>query len=137
MTSPIEFRSLTSTELALLVAADRSDNDDGSPYFFDASAAEWRFELIEPAMLGAFESTTQARSWIEAEIQMFQEDGQELRADFYRQMLAEGFTEPVTVGQIGVEGRLWDGWHRTAIAIVRGELLPAIVGTPHGDRTAA
>lgn len=130
MGNPIDFRCLTSSELARLVAADRSDNDDGSPFFFDALSGEWRFALIDPTMLGAFESVDQAQAWIQDEIQMFDEEGQACRADYYRLMLAEGFSEPVTVGQIGAEGRIWDGWHRTAIAMVHGELLPAIVGTP-------
>jgi hypothetical protein len=44
----------SSQELAELVALDRHDNDDGSPFFFDANKATWRLAWIDPAILSAF-----------------------------------------------------------------------------------
>lgn len=80
-------------------------------------------------MLTAFASAEEARAWLEEEIRMFHEDGQEIRAGFYRRLLDEGSAEPVIVGQVGEKGRLWDGWHRAAAAMARSEHLAAIVGT--------
>jgi hypothetical protein len=128
--SVIDWSKVPERELAAEAAGYRGDHDDGSAFFFDAEDGCWRFEMVDPAMLGAFASADEARDWIEAEILMFEKDGNESRATFYRSMLEAGFSEPVTIGQVGSEGRLWDGWHRTAVAIARGERLPAIVGTP-------
>lgn len=128
--SKIDWKALPPADLADEAAAFRHDNDDGSAYFFDPEDADWRFEMTDPALLAAFSGPDEARTWIDTEIATFEADGMTGRAHAYRSMLTDGFTDPVIIGQIGSQGRLWDGWHRTAIAMVRGEGLPAIVGTP-------
>lgn len=107
----------------------RSDHDDGSAFFCPASAAEWAEEDLNPFDVGAFCSVQEASEWLEKEIGMLKDDGLDSHAEMYQRMLQEGICDPVIVSRLGTAYRLWDGYHRTAVALVRGERLPAIVGT--------
>ncbi len=125
-----DWASLSEEELRDEAAGYRHDNDDGSGCFFDADCAGWSYQLLEPSSVGAFASPEEARVWIAGEIAALRADGNEGRAASYEQMLANGFSDPVVVGCNEGDMSLWDGYHRTAIALVRGDMLPAIVGVP-------
>lgn len=123
-----DWASLSEEELRNEAAGYRHDHDDGSDCFFDADCADWMYQNLPPSAVGAFESAEDARAWIVEEIAAIRADGNEGRAASYEQMLATGFSDPVIVGCDGAKLSLWDGYHRTAIAFVRGDMLPAIVG---------
>jgi hypothetical protein len=108
----------------------RADHDDGSSAFFDPALAHWTETLVEPADLGVFDSPEEARQWLDDEITLLEADGNESAAEAYRRMLTEHIEEPVIVSRRENTFRLWDGYHRTAVALIRGERLPALVGTP-------
>lgn len=127
MVTSFNWMSLSPVELAQEAAGYRHDNDDGSDCFFNPERADWVLASIDPSDLGAFESIESARSWLEAEIDAFQRDGN-ARADLYETLLREWFRDPVVIGLSKNTMALWDGYHRTAIAMIRGEPLFAIVG---------
>jgi len=132
----VDWSILPSDALAAEAAVYRHDNDDGSAFFFHPSKGDWRYQQLDPRTLDAFADADEAGQWISAEIDMHRQDGHDSTADDYQAMLAHGVTDPVVVTMIGPKARLWDGWHRTAIAMVRGEPLAAIVGVrrePCGD----
>ncbi|MFK4131959.1 hypothetical protein ACI2KR_06645 [Pseudomonas luteola] len=123
-----DWASLSKDDLRDEAAEYRHDNDDGSGCFFDADCADWSYQILNPSAIGAFESAEEARVWIVDEISALRADGNGGRAASYEQMLTAGFSDPVVIGSNGGELSLWDGYHRTAIALVRGDMLPAIVG---------
>lgn len=106
----------------------RHDHDDGGPCFFDPERADWHLTTIDPHTLGVFESADEAREWLDHEIAMHEADG--IPQHHWTRFLDEGFDEPVIVGEAEGRRQLWDGYHRTAIAILRHESLPAILGAP-------
>jgi hypothetical protein len=123
----IDWSPLSPETLRTEAAAYRHDNDDGSCCFFDARDANWHYQMIEPKTLNAFADVDKAEAWIRDEIALLRAEGMD-SADRYEAMLLNGFHDPVIVGRYEASAELWDGYHRTAIAIVRNELLPAIVG---------
>lgn len=104
----------------------RHDNDDGSACFFDPDLAEWRLAQIDPLSLGVFDGIEEAQQWLDSEIAMHEADG--VPQDHWVTFLHEGIDEPVVVGEADGQRRLWDGYHRTAIAMMRQEPLLALVG---------
>lgn len=68
-------------------------------------------------------------SWLEDEIKMFEEDGNDRG---YRKMLGEPIEEAIVVLMVGDKGYIWDGWHRTAASFASGRThIKAIVGRPY------
>lgn len=127
---PIDWSSMPSSYLRAEAALYRRDHDDGSDCFFDAREANWSFQELDPTTLGTFSSVEEAGGWLQQEIASFRADG-DRRAENYEGMLRDGFNDPVIVGCCEGRSALWDGYHRTAIAMVRREPLPAIVGVRH------
>jgi len=70
-------------------------------------------------------------AWMRKEIEHAREDGNLSRAAHLENMLANGINEPIIVSREPDGYAIWDGHHRVASAIARGETsLPAIVGEP-------
>lgn len=118
---------MNAEEIITLALNHRHDHDDQSSSFFDPNSGIWRFDHLDPMLTGAFSSIDEARIWLHEEIAYFSNNG-DCRASIYQELLENGVKEPVVIG-VSAEGpKLWDGYHRTAIAIVREELLPSVVG---------
>jgi len=124
-----DWASLSPADLREEASMFRHDHDDGSDCYFDADAGDWTLQIIDPSSVDAFDSQDAAREWLRDEITGLRADGMEVRAAGYEQMIADGIEDPVVLGASNGRLALWDGWHRTAIAMVRGEQLLAIVGT--------
>jgi hypothetical protein len=105
----------------------RYDHADESPSFFDPKNGQWRLEWIDPIKLGVFPDATAATIWINEEIQFFNKAG-DPRGRVYQTLLGKGFEDPVIIGVSEDGPKLWDGFHRTSIALARGEMIPALVG---------
>lgn len=123
----ISWSTLSSDQLKAEAASYLEDHNDGSAAFFDPDQGLWRLESIDPLKLSAFDSREAAEAWIKEEIQAFNLMG-DSRGKMYQTMIESGFIDPVIVGASHEGAKLWDGYHRTAIAMVRGEKLPSIVG---------
>jgi hypothetical protein len=123
----IDWASLSTEQLKTEALEHLQDHDDGSTAFFDPNQGLWRLEVIDPFKLSAFHSKEAASLWIREEIEFFNSvsDG---RGQLYQSMIEDGFSDPVIVGASHESAKLWDGYHRTAIAMARGEALPAVVG---------
>lgn len=122
------FSQQSQRELQKLAECFRPDHDDGSAFFFAPVEAYWDQQTIDPAKLGAFSNPVEAAEWLDSEIAMLKADGHDSYAECYQDMLRVGVKEPVIASRISTEHRLWDGYHRTAVALIRGESLPAIIG---------
>jgi hypothetical protein len=123
----ISWSTLSSDQLKAEAASYLEDHNDGSTAFFDPDQGLWRLESIDPLKLSAFDSRKAADAWIREEIQAFYLMG-DSRGQMYQTMIESGFNDPVIVGVSHEGAKLWDGYHRTAIAMVRGEKIPSIVG---------
>lgn len=119
----------------------QNDNCDDSSHYFEPCQGNWEFQSHYPLSRllheGCFATREDAFAWLANEIRMFHDDGMPERADHYRRMLFEPIDEPIVVGEVDGKARIWDGWHRAAVAIIRGEPIRAIVGTPHVEAEAA
>lgn len=124
-----DWASLSPADLRDEASMFRHDHDDGSDCYFDADAADWQLQTIDPSAVDAFDSQDAAKDWLRDEIMGLRADGMEVRAAGYEQMIEDGIEDPVILGASNGRLALWEGWHRTAIAMVRGEQLLAIVGT--------
>lgn len=125
----IDWASLSPADLRDEASMFRHDNDDGSDCYFDAEAADWQLQVIDPNTVDAFSDVEGAKDWLRDELSSLRASGLENRAAGYEQMIQDGIEDPVIIGASERRLALWDGWHRTAIAMVRGEQLLAIVGT--------
>jgi len=121
---------MTQNEMIAYAEQFRTDNADDSQFFFPARAGYWKECVLAPSdFTDVWANSAEARSYLEAEIRMRVKD--ELpHADFV-DMLRHGVNEPVVVTCINGVYRIWDGYHRIATAIIRGEPILALVGTPH------
>lgn len=126
----VDWNALPESVLRAEAQAHWHDLDDGSACFFDPQTASWSFVTIQPKGLGAFASKAAAESWIAEEIAMSRKNGSG-RATHYERLLAEGVRDPIVIGSTLDSSSLWDGWHRLAICMVRGEPVTAIYGIPH------
>ncbi|QIH07389.1 MULTISPECIES: hypothetical protein [unclassified Pseudomonas] len=124
-----DWASLSPADLRDEASMFRHDNDDGSDCYFDAEAADWQLQVIDPNTVDAFSDVEGAKDWLRDELSSLRASGLENRAAGYEQMIQDGIEDPVIIGASERRLALWDGWHRTAIAMVRGEQLLAIVGT--------
>lgn len=124
-----DWASLSPADLRDEASMFRYDHDDGSDCYFDAEAAEWQLQVIDPSTVDAFGDVEAAKDWLRDEITSLRASGLENRAAEYEQMIQDGIEDPVIIGASNGRLALWDGWHRTAIAMVRGEQLLAIVGS--------
>ncbi len=124
----LDWSTLSPAELLAEAEGFQHDNDDGSDCYFDPSEAQWSLQVIDPASVDAFESDEAAKTWISEEIAALRKDGMDSRAALYESMILDGFEDPVIIGACNGRRAIWDGWHRTAIAMVRCELLLAILG---------
>lgn len=116
------------------------DNDDGSPHYFEPAQGQWEFHRDYPLSRllheGCFATRQHAFEWFAQEIQNFRDDGMPERAKGYRRMLFEPIDVPIVLGEIGGKGRIWDGWHRAAVAIICNVPIRAFVGTPRVEAEA-
>lgn len=125
------YKLLSHEQLVELATSHRQDHDDSSTSFFEPEAGVWRIEDLDPLTLGAFPSISAAKTWIAEEIAYFAESGDQ-RAATYQAMLEHGVEDPVIAGVSHDGAKLWDGYHRAAIAMVRGESLTSVVGYSDG-----
>jgi hypothetical protein len=126
--SGVDWWHCSSAELVREAELVHGDHDDASEAFFQPEEGSWSVRLIDPMAVNAFDSAADASEWLSAEISMLEADG--LGGHLaYREMLELGICDPVVVSTDGEVYTLWDGFHRTAIAIIRGEPLLAIVGS--------
>lgn len=118
---------MSQSELAEYAESYRSDNNDGSEFFFPAHEGHWEERVLHPSDFSDLWSTSaEAREYLEAEIRMRVKD--ELpHADFV-DMLRHGVKCAVIATCINGRYRLWDGHHRVATAIIRNEPITAVVG---------
>jgi len=128
----------TAQELRDYAAGYRSDNDDGSRWYFDPSADECVYEERYPLerLLGTavFESRAAAAEWLGQEIRDLYADGFDFRAQGYLALVREPIDEPIVLCD-GEEARLWDGFHRVAASLCKGAReIRAIVVRPNASR---
>ena len=120
---------MTQDEMIASAEYCRTDNDDDSEFFFPPSQGVWSEEVLSTSVFQYLWSTPeQAKAYLEKEI-VGRVNDELPHADFV-DMLKHGVNESVVVTCIGEEYRVWDGYHRIATAIARGERVRAIVGRP-------
>lgn len=129
MKNKTDWQSLSEDELRQEAAAYRGEIDDGSTFFFDPSAANWKLQYLDPKKLGVFNSVEDAQYWLDIEMDLLNTNGYESITDDYEFMLENGVSDPIVVGEHESKFTIWDGYHRSAIAVIRGEPVLAIVGT--------
>jgi hypothetical protein len=126
------YADIREDEMRIIADMHRGACDDGD---LDPADLSWSLVDIDTARLSSCMADGDWAGWLNAEI----EDAHEDRADDWPSVeLGDDVREPIVVTD--VEGRIliWDGWHRTAVAIVRGDrTIPAIVGTMPTERSAA
>ena len=104
------------------------DDGDLHPDDLDWRLAAVPVDVLIPLMTGGRESW---REWLADEIADAQADGGDRASDWPSVDEPDDVHEPVVVTIDGARVQIWDGWHRTACAIVRGDAtVPAILGTP-------
>jgi hypothetical protein len=128
MKKDIDWLLLSNDEIQKIASNYEHDHNDGSECFFEASKAEWSYRLIDPFTLNIFKDIDSAKEWFNDEIYALVTDKNVSRAMYYKKMLSDGFSEPITIGQFEDSIGLWDGYHRLAISIIRKEFIPAIIG---------
>lgn len=131
------------TSIEMLEIANSVKNDLGDPTIADAYTNEpENFEWVyydslswsviqELAEHAGFNSPSEAREWLESEIEMLREDELIGIANDYESMLSgkESVKEPVVCGNGLSDGYwLWDGTHRIAAVYANGGSLSGIVG---------
>lgn len=125
----IDYTVMSADELRGEAQQYQHDNQsEGDPGYCEASNADWRYELVAPkALSDVFTTQQKAKEWLDAELDM--DRSEQLGRDWSR-LLTEQIEEPVTL--LARNGRVyvWDGWHRIAAAIIKGESIKAIVGYP-------
>jgi hypothetical protein len=122
-----DWASLSAEQLQAYAAEHFEDHNDGSSSFFKPEQGLWKLESIDPLQIHAFESRESACAWILEEIEFFNSI-RNPRGQMYQTMIEKGISEPVIVGVAHAGAKLWDGYHRAAIAMVRGEPLRSVVG---------
>jgi hypothetical protein len=112
------------------------DNQEaGTPGYCEPKAADWTMELLPPAALtNIFANAEDARAWMDEEIKMDEEDKMNRG---WSKLLVEDIREEVTLFIRDGKAYVWDGWHRTAAAIIKGVPVLAIVGRPKRESLAA
>lgn len=111
----------------------RGDNDDGGDGYFDPKKATWSFDRNYPASkflhAGVFLTRELAKEWLLGEISDFISDGMDYRANDYLKMMVEPIRDAVIVGEANGVGFVWDGFHRVAAILARGDsFIPVIIG---------
>ncbi len=121
-----DFGGMTQDELAEYARV-YGDNDDGS---VPLSEISWRYiPDFDVSRLLCIMTEDQWKEWIEDEIQMATEEFND--PDRWGQLLVQDIFEPVVFfdhpdGTL----RIWDGWHRSASTVAKGEkTMKAIYGT--------
>lgn len=119
----------TSQQLREFAGEHLHDNHEpGSPGYCCPSKANWTMELLTPDQLtNVFADAAEARRWFDEEIIMDREDDMNRQWD---RLLVEDIVEEVVILIREGKAYIWDGWHRTAAAIIKGVPIKAIVGRP-------
>lgn len=117
-------------QLRKFAAEYKNDNQHpGSEGYCHPSKADWTLETLSPsALTNIFATQEAARTWLDEEIKMDEED--EMHRDWHL-LLTEDIREEVTLLVRDGVAHVWDGWHRCAASIARGIPVKAIVGRPH------
>lgn len=123
------YRSMTPEDLAEYARV-YGDNDEGD---VPRSEIQWQYEPeFDASRLLSIMSTEEWKDWIRDEIEMATVELED--PDRWGQLLEQDITEPVVLfdhpdGTL----RIWDGWHRSASTIAKGEKsLKAVFGTAPG-----
>lgn len=105
----------------------RSDNDQGTYAWFDASLANWSEGFLSPKDFEHVFDQESATKWLDREIEIFIEDGRCPRDYVY--LKSNPALNPVIV--VFYEGKavIWDGYHRIAAAVHRNMPIYAIFTT--------
>lgn len=123
------FNEMTEEELAEYARV-YGDNDDES---VPRSEISWVYDPdFDVSRLLSIMSAEEWKTWIEDEIQMATEEYDD--PDRWGQLLEQDIIEP-TVFFDHPDGtlRIWDGWHRSASTVVKGEkTMKVVYGTAPG-----
>jgi hypothetical protein len=120
------------------VSSWQSANDDGGPGYFDPEDGSWTYDPVFPAQKlidgGVFSSKEDAAMWLRGEIDMHRADGNEGRAAEYESLLVEPIRDAVYLTEVDGQISIWDGWHRSAAILARGDsTLAVVVGKPYAN----
>lgn len=105
------------------------DNDDGSLHPDDA---DWTVERLPTALLmPLMGDRDQWKTWFDEEVAARYEEIEPGYSVHWEEFAEAETDEEIVVSIVDGTIQIWDGWHRTAGAIVRGaETIPAVVGRP-------
>lgn len=104
--------------------------DESDPDYMDPAEAQWSYVATFPiarALAASHRSIDAAKAFFESELHRQGLDSERLAG--FHSMLADGPRDPIVFIDRGDATFVWDGWHRIAAAVVRGDpTIPAIVG---------
>lgn len=105
------------------------DNDDGTLHPDDA---DWTAERLPTAILMPLIGDRAAwKAWFDDEVAARYEEIEPGYSVHWEEFAKEETDEEIVVSIVDGTVQIWDGWHRTAGAIIRGaETIPAVVGRP-------
>lgn len=127
----VHFATLCEDELRSIADMHRGACDDGG---LDPADLDWRIERLDTRRLATCMPRGDWAGWLRQEI--MDADG-DRASDWPSTERNDDVREPIVVTDVAGETLIWDGWHRTAVAIVRGDAtIPAIVGTRPDAATA-
>lgn len=127
-----DYVDMREDEMRIIADMHRGACDDGD---LDPADLSWSLAQMDTARLASCMPDGDWAGWLTAEIQ----DAHEGRADDWPSVeLEDDVQEPIVLTEVDGRILIWDGWHRTAVAIVRGDrTIPAIVGTMPTEHSAA
>jgi hypothetical protein len=118
------FATLCENELRSIADMHRGACDDGG---LDPADLSWTIVQMDVSLLAGCMPQGDWRGWLVDEIA----DAEGDRASDWPDIDGnDEVREPIVVTQVDGTRLIWDGWHRTAAAIVRGDAtIPTILGT--------
>lgn len=119
----VHFATLCEHELRMIADMHRGACDDGN---LDPRDLSWRVLEMDVARLVGCMPQMGWAEWLRDEIA----DAHGDRALDWPDVEGDDeIQEPIVVTDVDGEVQIWDGWHRTAVAIVRGDrTVPTILG---------
>lgn len=118
------FTTLCEDELRSIADMHRGACEDGG---LDPADLSWTVVDMDASMLKGCMPSGDWKGWLEDEIA----DAHGDRASDWPDAAGnDDIREPVVVTHVDGIALIWDGWHRTAAAIIRGDAtIPTILGT--------
>ena len=115
--------SMTQNEMEKYAEMYRSDNNDSSSAFLPASEITWIEGFLSPHAFSSVFTHESATNWLNSEVKIHKGDQ---IADTYIDLQKNPAVNPVVVVFQKGKPMIWDGYHRIAAAIIRGQPIYAI-----------